>query len=121
MRKPHFPIPREEDESPATSDDDEDDHERPSGVCFRVLEESGMRPTLPQLPAQMLFLRRIPVLAVPLAELQVLPLDHRAAFVLSRIDGVSNVEMILDVCAMKWDEALLILDELIDLGVIRLT
>ena len=118
MRKPHFPIPREEDDSPETN---EDDHERESGVCFRVLDESGMRPTLPQLPAQMLFLRRIPVLAVPLAELQVLPLDPRAAFVLSRIDGVSNVEMILDVCAMKWDEALLILDELIDLGVIRLT
>ena len=118
MRKPHSPIPREEDETPAF---EENDDERESGVCFRVLEESGMRPTLPQLPAQSIFLRRVPVLALPLAELQVLPLDHRAAFVLSRIDGISNVEMILDVCAMKWDEALLILDELIDLGVIRLT
>jgi hypothetical protein len=33
---------------------------------------------------------------------------------------MSSVENVLDVCAMSWDEALTILDDLIDLGIVRL-
>jgi hypothetical protein len=117
LRKPGSPIPREEETDSPFGDDDSPQ----SGVNYRALEDVGTCPTVPQLPAAMAFLGRVPVIARAPAECHGLPLDHRAAFLLSRIDGVSNIETILDVCAMPYDEALLILDGLIDLGVIRLT
>ena len=49
-----------------------------------------------------------------------LPLDSRAGFVLSLIDGRCTVEMILDMAGMPEDEAIAILDSLRELGVIEL-
>jgi hypothetical protein len=49
-----------------------------------------------------------------------LGLDHRSGFLLSRIDGVSTVEEILDVCGMPRLEALKTLADLLDRGAIRL-
>jgi hypothetical protein len=47
-----------------------------------------------------------------------MPLDHRAGFVVSFVDGTYTVEMILDVCPMPRDRALAILGELADKGII---
>ena len=45
--------------------------------------------------------------------------DPRAAFVLMHVDGLASVEMILDVCAMPEPEALRLLVQMKELGVLR--
>jgi hypothetical protein len=55
---------------------------------------------------------RVPVVMVPREQLRWLSIDHRAGFLLSHIDGVSNLEMILDVSGMPTLDALRILCEL---------
>lgn len=57
-------------------------------------------------------LDRVPVVAVPRDQLRWLTIDHRAGFVLSLVDGVSSLEMILDVSGMPELDALRILCEL---------
>ena len=53
-------------------------------------------------------------------ELRELQLDEYAGFLLSFMDGVTNVEMLLDVCAMPADEALRLLNQLVQEGVVEL-
>lgn len=65
-------------------------------------------------------LNRVPRLTIPRNELATLPLDPRAAFVLMHVDGSASVETILDVCAMSEHEALRLLVQLKDMGVLRL-
>ena len=60
----------------------------------------------------------IPRLAVSQSELMAMPLDHRAGFIMSLVDGTYTVEMILDVCPLPRERALAILGELADRGVI---
>jgi hypothetical protein len=55
---------------------------------------------------------RVPVVMVPREQLRWLSIDHRAGFLLSHIDGVSSLEMILDVSGMPTLDALKILCEL---------
>lgn len=62
----------------------------------------------------------IPKVAVPESEVRWLGLDHRAGFLLSRVDGHTSVEDVLDMSGMPRMEALKILVELLDSGVIRL-
>jgi hypothetical protein len=57
-------------------------------------------------------LDRVPVVMVPPDQLRWLSIDHKAGFVLSHIDGISSLEMILDVSGMPTLEALRILCEL---------
>jgi hypothetical protein len=57
-------------------------------------------------------LDRAPVVMVARDQLRWLSIDHRAGFVLSLVDGVSSVEMILDVSGMAELDALRILAEL---------
>lgn len=64
-------------------------------------------------------LDRMPVLAAPLAELTRRPLDPRAAFLLSRIDGTITFEEILDVAGMGRLEACRHLAHLLWRGIIR--
>jgi len=64
-------------------------------------------------------LDRMPVLAAPLAELTKRPLDPRAAFLLSRIDGTLTYEEILDVAGMGRLEACRHLAHLLWRGIIR--
>ena len=61
-------------------------------------------------------LARVPVIAVPLSIIRELPIDNRAGFVLSRIDGISSLEMILDMCGMPQLDALRIVYELVQNG-----
>jgi hypothetical protein len=57
-------------------------------------------------------LDRVPVVMVARDQLRWLSIDHRAGFVLSLVDGVSSLEMILDVSGMPELDALRILSEL---------
>jgi hypothetical protein len=63
----------------------------------------------------------VPVPALGDAELRWLGLDHRSGFLLSRVDGVSTVEEVLDVCGMPRLEALKTLVDLLDRGAIRIS
>jgi len=63
---------------------------------------------------------KVPKLAVDRAKINTLALDHRAGFVLSLVDGRIPIEDILDVSGMPRRDALRILCELVDRGVIKL-
>jgi hypothetical protein len=63
---------------------------------------------------------RVPVVMVATEQLRWLSIDHRAGFLLSHIDGVSNLEMILDVSGMPLLDALKILCELVQQRVITM-
>jgi hypothetical protein len=67
-----------------------------------------------------IMLMAVPTIVVSRADLGRLTLDHRAGFILSHVDGVSDVETILDVSAMPSEEALRILAELAAQGIITL-
>jgi hypothetical protein len=58
-------------------------------------------------------------LAVPPARLTELQLKHEAGFVLSRIDGMTSIEEILDLSPLGRVETLRILHELLQSGVLR--
>jgi hypothetical protein len=73
---------------------------------------SDVRPLVP--------LSAVPWLVVTFEDLRRLPLDARAGFVVSRIDGRSSVEMLLDLCALPEGETLDIVAELVRLGAIEL-
>jgi len=63
---------------------------------------------------------RVPHVVKTPEEIALLPLDHRAGFLLAHVDGHATIEEIFDVCAMPEDEAVLLLRELVELGVIVL-
>ena len=57
-------------------------------------------------------LSHVPVLAVTMKDLPGLAIDNRSAFVLSLVDGVSTIDMILDMSGMPRLEALRLLYEM---------
>lgn len=57
-------------------------------------------------------LDRVPIVMVARDQMRWLSIDHRAGFVLSLVDGVSSLEMILDVSGMAVLDTLRILSEL---------
>lgn len=63
-------------------------------------------------------LDRVPIVEVQRDQMRWLSLDHRAGFVLSLVDGVSSLEMILDVSGMATLDALRILYELVQQRII---
>lgn len=62
---------------------------------------------------------RILRVAVPDAWLAEMALDPRVAFVLSRVDGISSIDAILDVSNMPEQECMQLLVELMDEGVLE--
>jgi hypothetical protein len=64
-------------------------------------------------------LDRVVIQALGDSELRWLGLDHRSGFLLSRVDGISTLEELLDVCGMPRLEALKTLADLIERGAIR--
>jgi hypothetical protein len=64
-------------------------------------------------------LSRTPQLAKPLAQLANAPISPRAAFLLSRIDGLLSIDEILDVCGMPRLEAYRYLCQLFLRGILR--
>jgi hypothetical protein len=65
-------------------------------------------------------LDRVPVIMVPAEQLRWMSIDQRAAFMLHNIDGMSTLEMILDVSGMPILDAMRILTELVQQRVISL-
>lgn len=65
-------------------------------------------------------LDRVPVVMVPRDQLRWLSIDHKAGFVLSLVDGVSTLEMIIDVSGMAELDTLRILSELAEQRIIAL-
>lgn len=63
---------------------------------------------------------RVITQSIESSQVRWLGLDHRSGFLLSRIDGVSTVEEVLDVCGMPRLEALKTLTDLLERGAIRL-
>jgi hypothetical protein len=63
-------------------------------------------------------LQRVPVIMVPPEQLRWMSIDQRAAFMLHNIDGISTLEMILDVSGMPMLDAMRILTELVQQRVI---
>jgi hypothetical protein len=64
-------------------------------------------------------LNGIPVVAMNETDIRWLGLDHRAGFVLSRIDGKASVEELLDICGMPRIEVLKTIIELLNQGAIN--
>jgi|GEM_PF-2296085 len=100
-------------------------------------DEEGEAPTLPKRPREPGFLEEDPEDGVPTPrpkmpmssiaervasdrELLTLPLDHRDGFVLSHIDGTTDVRTLIDVCGMTHDELVAVVERLVALHVIRL-
>lgn len=65
-------------------------------------------------------LDRVPVVMIPRDQLRWLSIDHKAGFVLSLVDGVSTLEMIIDVSGMAELDTLRILSELAQQRIISL-
>ncbi|MEO7328919.1 MAG: hypothetical protein ABI193_10095 [Minicystis sp.] len=64
--------------------------------------------------------RRVPRVVLGMDEIRYLSLDHRAGFLLSNIDGTMTVEEVLDVSGMAEFDALRLLDDFRERGVIDL-
>jgi hypothetical protein len=65
-------------------------------------------------------LAKILRVAIPPDEIRWLSLDHKAGFLLSCIDGTSSIEEVLDVACMQEFEAIRILHDFRELGVIEI-
>lgn len=61
----------------------------------------------------------IPRIVKTPAEIAALPIDHRGGFLLGFVDGMQTLEEILDICAMPGPEALDLVVQLAQLGVIE--
>jgi hypothetical protein len=62
----------------------------------------------------------VPTLTMSIGSLRSAVLDHRAGFLLSLLDGATDLETLLDVCGMPAKEALGLLDELQRRGFVAL-
>jgi len=62
----------------------------------------------------------VPIVTVAPEELVRLPLDPREAFLLTRVDGVSNVAHLLEVAAMPREHVFELLERLIGVGALGL-
>jgi hypothetical protein len=74
--------------------------------------QSDIRPLVP--------LYAVPWLALTVEWVRFLPLNSRAAYVLSLVDGQCDVETILDICQIGREETLGLLAHLLQLGAIEL-
>jgi hypothetical protein len=94
--------------------------ENPTNVAAREYADS-CRSVLQQMyTARIGPLDRVPVVDVALDQLRWLSIDHRTGFILSLVDGVSTLEMILDVSGMPPLDALRMLFELVQQRIISL-
>ena len=92
--------------------------ENPTNVAAREYADS-CRAVLQQMyTARIGPLDRVPVVEVARDQLRWLSIDHRTGFILSLVDGVSSLEMILDVSGMPPLDALRMLFELVQQRII---
>jgi hypothetical protein len=79
------------------------------------------RPTMGAAPTDEAWARSVSgmlVVVTPLERLKRLPLNHRAGFLLSRMDGSTDLETVVEIAAMPREEALRILRDLFESGVV---
>ncbi|PIE18928.1 MAG: hypothetical protein CSA65_03745 [Proteobacteria bacterium] len=81
---------------------------------LRLNEEVLLR----QYERQLVDLSTVPVIQIPQQEIVWHKLDHRAGFLLSRVDGMLSYDDILDISGMERFEACRILAQLVEQGVI---
>lgn len=93
----------------ATNPDDE----------VRAIATTCRSKLIDQYLARLRRLTRVPLLKVPPSEWMELDLDHRACFLLVHLDNISSFDMILDVSGMPRHEALRLLCDLLDRGIIE--
>jgi len=63
-------------------------------------------------------MKGVPVLAMSPEQIKRLPLNHRAGFLLSQMDGAVDLEMLLAIAGMPPEEALRLIRDLYESGVI---
>ena len=85
-----------------------------TGPHARVLE----RDTSPQLPLAEDYMSKVPAVSVPTDWIKLTRIDHRAGYLLSRIDGKIDVETLIDVSCMPCEETLALLEQLVGLGLV---
>ena len=100
-------------ESILDSDPDNEDAKRYAQSCREVLTQ--------MYAARLGPMDQVPSVVVPADQITWLSLDHRAGFLLSLVDGVSNIEEILDVSGMSRLDALRIMYTLAQQNVITLS
>jgi hypothetical protein len=93
--------------------------EDPNAALAQRLIHRNRDAIMTVLGAYLADLSRVPVLARPLHELAAAPISPRAAFLLSRIDGVLSIDEILDVSGMPRIEAYRYLCQLYLRGILR--
>jgi hypothetical protein len=79
------------------------------------------RPNLAATPTDEAWARAMvgtPYAAIPGAQLRDLPIGHRAGFLLSRMDGATDLETVIALSAMPRDEALRMVRDLYESGVV---
>ncbi len=78
------------------------------GLAHGMARESArtVPPESPTLKNGDLLLTSVPLVALTVEELRTLPLDGCSGFILSLIDGRTNVEDILDLCALDRAEVI---------------
>lgn len=100
-------------ESILDGDPDNEDAKRFAQSCREVLTQ--------MYAARLGPMDQVPTVVVPSDQITWLSLDHRAGFLLSLVDGVSNIEEILDVSGMSRLDALRIMYTLAQQNVITLS
>jgi hypothetical protein len=106
------------------------DSERALHLGTRYLEQHGTNPSIELFVHELrglvearltrtLALDRVVVLCRPLTEMSDATLDHRAGFLLSRIDGSTTVEELLDLAPIPRLDALRLLAQCLADGTIR--
>jgi hypothetical protein len=83
-------------------------------------DDRGTRgaPTVRPREAAAEFLRRVPRVTLSREELHAADLDHREYFLVTRMDGATTVEDLLDICGMPSEEALALIEGLVQRGII---
>lgn len=95
---------------------DEDPNDQGARTCADDCRETLKKMYLGRIGS----LARVAVVSVPRDQLRWLSIDHKAGFVLSLVDGVSTLEMVLDLTGMTELDALRILSELVQQRIITL-
>lgn len=94
--------------------------EKPNDTAARACAENCRTVLRKMYAARIGPLDRVPSVAVARDQLRWLSIDHKAGFVLSLVDGVSSLEMIIDVSGMPELDTLRILSELAQQRIISL-
>lgn len=92
----------------------------PSNLSARACAETCRSVLRQMYTARIGPLEGVPIVMVPRDQLRWLSIDHKAGFVLSLVDGVSSLEMIIDVSGMPELDTLRILSELAQQRIISL-